>query len=326
MGPGDEGEQASLPVEDELLALRQALWLATDRDYKRAVETLTRKRAYLKDKSVLDRPPTSRPRRRSSWPARPPASSSTSPPGGATATDVRGLRRFAVVQDSEVRFIAGAQNLYIVNSEGTRLRMPDTAALIALRAEVQAADGMRLSDARLYVGKTPDDLPAPEVIERDLEAMVRELEAGRDAEVLDRYSGPVLFDGVAGAQVFRALLGNAWPAGRRGRRTAVPPGRPQPRGQARHALVAGIVQAWMTRPWTGGTEAPCSHYRYDDEAVRRSASSSSATDDWSTSAWRARRPANSALERTWAKHGRPGARASVANLFIEDQKGCPRPN
>jgi len=47
--------RASLPVEDDYLAIRRAIWLATDNNYKRAVETLTRKRAYLEERNTPER-------------------------------------------------------------------------------------------------------------------------------------------------------------------------------------------------------------------------------------------------------------------------------
>ena len=47
---------AELPIDDGYMALRQAIWRATDWQYKSAVETLTQKRSYLKDRTVADRP------------------------------------------------------------------------------------------------------------------------------------------------------------------------------------------------------------------------------------------------------------------------------
>jgi len=327
VGFGDQGEEAGLPVEDDLLALRQAIWLATDRNYKSAVETLTRKRAYLRDKAVTNRG----------------ADFSAAPVvevTGAAATltlDEAGwqarlrrcsaaFNRFPAVQDSEVRFIAGAQNLYVVNSEGARLRMPDSGAVLAFRAELQAPDGMRLSDGRVYVGKTAAELPSVDVIERDIAQVVRTLESGAQAEVLDRYNGPVLFDGVAGAQLFRGLLGEGLA------------GKPEVVGEQRSLpgmssleyklgtrLLPGSFQVWddpTLESWEG--QALLGFYRYDDEAV--AAQRVELIKDG--------RLRNLCLCRTPTPkltgsngHGRStesGApRAWIGNLFIEDQKGIP---
>ena len=48
--------RVSLPLDDDVPALRYPIWLVTDAYYKRAVEVLTRKRAYMKDKNLDDRP------------------------------------------------------------------------------------------------------------------------------------------------------------------------------------------------------------------------------------------------------------------------------
>ena len=327
MGFGDEGGEAALPLEDDLLALRQAVWLATDRNYKSAVETLTRKRAYLRDKTIANRAPDF---------SAAPVVAVTGLPATFTLDEAdwrarlqrcsAQFRRFPSVQESEVRFIAGAQNLYIVNSEGTRMRTPDSGAVLAFRAEVQAADGMRLADGRVYVGKTAAELPPLEVVERDLEAVVRALEAGAQAEVLDRYSGPVLFDGVAGAQMFRALLGEGLT------------GKPEVVGEQRSLpgmrsfeyklgtrLLPGSFQVWddpTVDVWDG--QALLGHYPYDDEAVV--AQRVDLVKDG--------RLQNLCLSRAPTPkltgsngHGRStesGApRAWIGNLFIEDQKGMP---
>ena len=55
-GGGTGGGEASLPLDEDYTAIRQAIWWATDQDYKDAVETLTKKKAYMKDKNLLDRP------------------------------------------------------------------------------------------------------------------------------------------------------------------------------------------------------------------------------------------------------------------------------
>jgi hypothetical protein len=325
MGFGDEGTEAALPLEDDLLALRQAIWLATDRGYKSAVETLTRKRAYLKDKNVVDRAPDF---------SAAPAAVTMLP--AATfeldETDWRGrlercaaqFKRFPAVQESEVRFIAGAHNLYIVKSEGTRLRTPDAGAVLAFRAEVQAADGMRLADGRAYVGKTPAELPAPEAIERDIEAVVRALEAGATAEALDRYSGPVLFDGVAGAQMFRALLGEGLAAKPEvvGEQRSLP-GTRSLESKLGTRMLPGSFQVWddpTADAWEG--QALLGYYRYDDEAVpaqRVELVKDGKLQHLCLSRAPTRKLNGSNGHGRTAESGAP--RAWISNLFVEDQKG-----
>jgi hypothetical protein len=208
-GRGGFGRRGSadLPLDDDDLALRQAIWRATDSHYKGAVETLTQKRAYLKDRTIEDRP-----------------ADFTKAGAVTTAQEHVSLsferkawedyaRRISAkfaehkhVQNSEVRLTAGVENRYLVNSEGTRLRYGYSEALLRVTAEAQAADGERLSDQLVYFATTPKQLPAIEAVLADVRALADRLKQLLQAPVLKDYTGPVLIDGAASPQLFRQLL------------------------------------------------------------------------------------------------------------------------
>lgn len=201
------GARATLPLDDDYAALRHTIWRMTDADYKQAVETLTRKQAYLKQKNVEDRPDDFSPAR----PVR-----ALEPPA-EIAFDRKvweeNLRKlsarfgsFPAIQDSHVTLFAGAVNEWIVNSEGTRLRTADTGVYLGARAETQEEEGMRLADSLSYVGLQVDDLPPIETILADIDEMCEKLIAVSQAPVLEHYTGPVLFEPVAAGKVFEALL------------------------------------------------------------------------------------------------------------------------
>ena len=321
------GSKSPLPVEDDYLALRQAIWLATDREYKSAVETLTRKRAYLRDKQMPERP--------ADFSTAPVVVHSAPPPEldwdpAAWRANVRamsaGFQRFASVEESSVQLIAGLQNHYLVNSEGTRLRAPDTGVLLVFSALVRAADGMRLTDGRMYVGQSAADLPSLATVRRDIEGTVAGLEILREAAVLDRYSGPVLFDGVAGAQLFYAMLAPGLA------------GRPDLVGEQRRAqgpdnleyklgtrLLPPSFQVWDD-PSVARHEgqALLGHYAYDDEAVaaRRV---DLVTDGKLGTLCLSRAPTRKLVGSNGHARSVDGGapRAAIANLVVEDQKGVP---
>ena len=201
------GRQSSLPLDDDYLALRQAIWRATDKDYKGAVETLTKKRAYMKDKNIADRP--------HDFSAAPPVEHLD--PTAVLRFDRADwedrlcrisahCKQYPQVQHSGVQLFTGAGNTYIVTSEGTRLRYADTGAVLRLTAEVQAEDGMRLSGGRSYAGESAADLPPVAEILADIDTLVAELTASMAAPIVEQYTGPVLFDGHAAGQMFQALL------------------------------------------------------------------------------------------------------------------------
>lgn len=206
-GGGGAGAQADLPIDENYAAIRQAIWRATDEDYKDAVETLTKKRAYMRDKNIVDRPhdfskaaPVER--------LEPTASLRFDQAAWEKNLEriSAHFKQYEQVQDSDVHMFVGAGNSYVVNSEGTRVRAADTGVLLLITAEVQAEDGMRLSSSRSYTGETTDDLPPVTEILADMDTLVKELASAMAAPTVEQYTGPVLFDGHAACQMFQAML------------------------------------------------------------------------------------------------------------------------
>lgn len=204
---GGGGRRAELPLDDDYVAIRHALWQITDQDYKQAVEVLTRKLAFLRDKTAEDRPDDF-------LPGEPVVHRDPSARMELDAAvweeNVRTLSgrflKYPQVQNARVRFFAGAVNEIIVNTEGTRLRTADTGVIIEIEAQTQADDGMRLSDSLSYIGERLDQLPPLDDMLRDIDELCSNLLALAKAPVLEQYSGPVLFEPLAAARVFEALL------------------------------------------------------------------------------------------------------------------------
>lgn len=202
------GRAAPLPIDDNYLALRQAIWLTVDGDYKQAVETLTAKNAYLKETNVEDRPADFSPA---------PVESQLHPPESLEFDASTWERRLAVVsarfknypriQDSSVNLIAADSLEWTINTEGARVRTGDTGLILVLSADLQASDGMRLGDRRSFLGLTASDLPGESELLNAADELCRSLEALADAPTLDHYAGPVLFDGEAAGQMFGSMLG-----------------------------------------------------------------------------------------------------------------------
>ncbi len=204
---GGGGRAGLLPLDDDYVALRRAIWLTIDEDYKRAVETLTAKEAYLKDKTDSDRPDDFAPAE---------AVVASEPPASLTydrksweANLKRLSQRFSdypLIPDADVSFYAGRVQQWIVNSDGTRLRTGDTGVLIKVEAEIQAEDGMRLSESRRYLGETFDQLPGIDEMLGDIDELCTKLIAQTHAGLLEHYTGPVLFEPIAAAKVVESLL------------------------------------------------------------------------------------------------------------------------
>lgn len=191
----------SLPLDDNYQELRRRLWLTTDRAYKRALETLAKKRAALENRSreeVADFAPAE------------PAEAFAPPLAPvADAAAMRELtRRLSAlfrnapgVHRSGVDGRVLVENVYYVNSEGTSFIRPFATASVESTASTQTPDGDRLRDAEVFRAPAWSALPAYEEMAERLNGMIAALSARREAELVERYNGPVLFEGVGAAEM-----------------------------------------------------------------------------------------------------------------------------
>ncbi len=204
---GYGGRSMPLPIDDDYLALRHAIWLATDTEYKYALEVLAWKEARLKERKIEDRPDDFTPA---------PPTILIEPPGRITfdrkswEDNVRKLsarfKAYPQIEDSGVSLFIGASNGFVVNSEGTRYRHGDTGILVTVHASLRGKEGMRQADSRTYLGEQVDQIPSLEKILADINTMCADLIAGAQAPMIDHYVGPVLFEPRAAGKVFESLL------------------------------------------------------------------------------------------------------------------------
>ncbi|MCZ6514421.1 MAG: metallopeptidase TldD-related protein, partial [Acidobacteria bacterium] len=229
---------AAFPIDQDYEALRRALWLSTDGAYKRALETLANKRAFLKTVQTRERiddfvrvEPAE-----AVLPLLPVA-----PPGKKWEEAVRKLsavfREFPQLQDSSVEMHVYSGHHYLMNSEGSRFRQPERAVSFLASAALQADDGAPLRSDFSLVVHVPADLPSLANLEAEVrrtgEEAVRLAEAPRGED----YSGPVLFTPEAAARVLARLLAPNV-AG------TTPPERA---GGGQLALLAGGGSAWGSK-------------------------------------------------------------------------------
>lgn len=196
------------PLENPYGVLRRFLWLATDSAYKSAVEAIARKRAALKNIAVsepLDDFAKAQPVKKIEAVRRVPLEEE------AWTSRVRALSAifegFPAVKASGVEVNATETAHYYLNSEGAEVRIPDNVIFLAARAEGQAPDGMILRDAVLYPSLDFHRMPAEPELRRGLTALAEHVSALAAAPKGDDYSGPVLFEGRAAAQIFAEVLG-----------------------------------------------------------------------------------------------------------------------
>ncbi len=206
---GPRYDLRSFPLEDtDPLVIRQYFWLATDSIFKGSLQSIARKRAALKNVTVTDVLP-----------------------------DFATVKPFVLIQDytavkfdqpawaDRTRRVSAVFELYpnvrssgasftaidalhrFVTTEGTQIRQQQTAGIFEIRANAQAPDGMIVRDLGIrYTRNIREMFPEAELVQtaRNLAEQVVKLAA---APLGDSYTGPVLFEGIASAQLMAEILG-----------------------------------------------------------------------------------------------------------------------
>ena len=198
---------SDLSLDDNYREVRRQLWLATDAAYKQAVQQLTQKRAAVQSQARADSLPdfsresvvtvtdtaTARP-----W---------TRVAAESLARDLSAVLRSAPdIYVSGVDCAAEVEMTRYVNSEGTTFTRSTPVVSIRAYAETQASDGAPLADAFVLYGGGPADLPAPAALADSVRELGARLGRLRQAPAGDAYTGPILFEGQAAAEVFNQVF------------------------------------------------------------------------------------------------------------------------
>ena len=204
-----EGTVTLVPLDNDPIALRHQIWLATDQAYKAATEALSEKQAKLKQYTI-DQPVDDFARADPVQFVGPLVKLESDPKSWYTA-----LRQATSLYKSDPQLESlqadlrvQAVNRYLVTSEGTVIRSGQTFCQLYVEASTQASDGMRLARSKPYRVTALSQLPLQEEFQRDTAELVASLKAMRDAPVVtDEYRGPVLMSGQSAATVFSHLVG-----------------------------------------------------------------------------------------------------------------------
>ncbi|MDX2153939.1 MAG: metallopeptidase TldD-related protein [Bryobacteraceae bacterium] len=197
------------PLENDTAVLRSQLWLATDRAYKGALEAIARKRSALKNLAAtpeglddfskapalrLLRPVPKFQLDRKAWTER-----------------VKSLSRvfssYPAVVSGTVEFDTNVSASYYVNSEGAEVLTPEGATSLRIRAAAVAPDGMPVRDSAVVAALAATDLPDESTLRSAVVDVAVNVSNLVKAPMGENYSGPVLFEPVAAAQLFAQLLG-----------------------------------------------------------------------------------------------------------------------
>jgi PmbA/TldA metallopeptidase C-terminal domain len=189
-------------TDDNYDQIRREYWLATDKQYKRALEDLAAKKAALKMRKTGETiPDFSKETATELRTERPPAK--FNPSEMATlARDLSAVFRSAPEIDrSSVTITFRDVYTRYVNSEGSAFTRSDPLFKLEVSAHAHAPDGLPISDSLTLFGHTAADFPS----KADLRARVEQMSATilklRSAATVESYNGPVLFEGPAAGEI-----------------------------------------------------------------------------------------------------------------------------
>jgi predicted Zn-dependent protease len=216
-GRGD-GSVELAGLDDDAIALRSALWQATDQAYKNALSAYAQKQAELKqvqtppqaddfsqEKSIVslaDR--VALQLDESAWTERVARLSGlyrTDPTVSATQRDV---------EYAEASFRARATTTWIATSEGRIVRKSEAQYEELFAAGTQAADGMSIDRSYSSIGASPADLDPEAVFTKHVVDEIASLAELRKAPLVEEeYHGPLLMSADAATDTLRSLLAAA---------------------------------------------------------------------------------------------------------------------
>jgi predicted Zn-dependent protease len=205
------GETNVLPLDDDPIALRHQIWLATDEAYKNAGEALTEKQAALKQFSAETNPVDDFAKSPVVTDVEPTVTLNLDEPAWKkTLEDVTNLyRQYPYVQTVSASARFSATNEYLVNSEGTVTRSGKNTYSLQFNSSAQAADGMRLTRNPFWMVAQQQELPNHDALIVEAKKMLDTVVALRQAPIAEEeYRGPVLFAPDAANDVISTLVGS----------------------------------------------------------------------------------------------------------------------
>jgi TldD protein len=201
------GPTGSVGIDRDYNSLRQDLWIATDQAFKEAIESYSRKQAYL---SSLARPSDIDDFAKAAplqliEPLVTPDWSDRNWEQEARETSAT-LRAFPQIYESRVTYYLVYATEYLLNSEGTEIRMNHSYAAIEAGMNTLADDGTQVNQMYAAYAQKPADLPSVDRVRKELNVRGTELMAMRAAQSAEDYTGPVLFEAQAAAPLLAQVL------------------------------------------------------------------------------------------------------------------------
>jgi PmbA/TldA metallopeptidase C-terminal domain len=195
------GASLSLPKENDYLAIRRVFWSILDKSYKSSIDNYTQKLTALKQQNkdesekiddytriqptTFIMPTSTLKYDKSAW--------------EKNVKEISAIfKNYPKIQTSSTDVFFINSNIYLTNSEGTKIKYNTVIACFLVNASTQAEDGEILKDQVLYYTPLIEQLPSIETIKKDVKQMAEALVDHCSAPIIEEaYQGPVVFEGEA---------------------------------------------------------------------------------------------------------------------------------
>jgi predicted Zn-dependent protease len=200
----------AISIEDDADAIRQAVWLATDRSFKSSAKKFQRVQTNLKTKVEEEDKSHDFSREEPSVHVEPALPLTLD--RDAWADRLRGVSKIALndplIYRSNVTLIASTESRYMVTSEGTRLQTSRKLIRVIVSAGTRAEDGMELSQSFIFNASHEDNLPSDEEIADAFQKVIDQVMALREAPLVEPYTGPAILLNRASGVFFHEIFGH----------------------------------------------------------------------------------------------------------------------
>jgi len=197
-----------MPTDDQELALRRQLWLATDKAYKAALTGFTEKQAALKNvetENDLADFSQEKPSQSLRDLVKPELDLNKWKQMLRSTSDI--FRNDPSLEGSNAYLSYRILNRYFVNTEGTVTRSGRSVYSYVFAGSAQADDGMRIDRSHGWVVTRADELPKQDEIQTEAKKLITTFAALKKAPLVeDDYRGPVLFSADAATSLFERLI------------------------------------------------------------------------------------------------------------------------
>jgi predicted Zn-dependent protease len=260
---------AVVPIENDPLAIKHAVWEKTGAAFKNALERFQRVKTDLKTTVAEESTAHDFSKETPSVDTEPDAHLAVDRP--KWAQQLRNVSRLALkyplVYDSTVALVGTAEDRYMVSSEGTRLKTASKRLRVMVSAGTRAEDGMELEQSFLFNAASEAGLPTEAEIQTAFQKVIDMVLALRAAPVVEPYAGPAILRNRASGVFFHEIFGHRIEGHRQ---------KDVEEGQTFTKMVGKSILPDFLSVVDDPTQAQAhkedlrGFYRYDDEGVRAS--------------------------------------------------------